>query len=86
MRNSGEKIFWLVAGAGIGAGATYLFGTREGRRYRRQVARMVEDGCEQLEVVRQDVLESGKEVFERGKEIVEETGAKVSRKLHLAHN
>ena len=85
MRGNPERILWFVVGVGFGTGVALLFGTRTGRRYRRQMARIVEDGCDQVDEVRQDVLERGKEVYERGREFVEEAGSKVARSLHLAH-
>jgi len=84
MRNAGEKILWFVAGVGIGAGATFLFGTREGRKYRRQAARMVEDGCEQITEAGREALDKGKELLQNSREFVEETGRRVGARLHVA--
>lgn len=79
-----KNSLWLIGGASIGAGATWLFGTRSGRKARRQMARMVEDGRERLGEAGHDVLEKGKEAFERGKEYVEETGHRVASGLRIA--
>jgi hypothetical protein len=79
-----KKSLWFTAGLGIGAGATWLFGTRGGRKARRQIARMVEDGRERLTEAGHDVLGKGEELYERGKEFAEHTGAEVGRRLHSA--
>jgi hypothetical protein len=84
MRNTAERILWFVTGVGIGAGATFLFGTREGRKYRRQMARMVEDRCEQIGEASREVIDKGKEFLETGREFVEETGRRVGARLHVA--
>ncbi|MBI4478752.1 MAG: YtxH domain-containing protein [Acidobacteria bacterium] len=83
-RADGEKVLWLIAGLGIGAGVTFLFGTRAGRNYRRQIGRVVEEGCDQITEVGKDALEKGKELYESGREFVEETGKRVGARLHVA--
>jgi gas vesicle protein len=82
MRNAAERILWFAAGIGIGAGATFLFGTREGRKYRRQVARMVEDRYEQIAEAGREAIDKGKEMVEEGRQFVEETGKRVGARLH----
>jgi hypothetical protein len=84
MRSAGERIIFFVAGAGIGAGMVFLFGTRTGQRYRRQVARIVEDRCEQVTEAGREVLDKGKEALETGREFLEETGARIGKKLQFA--
>ena len=59
-RGNGERVLWFVAGVGIGTGAMFLFGTRKGEKYRRQMARVVEDRREQIAEAGQEVLEKGK--------------------------
>ena len=78
------KSLWLTAGIGVGAGATWLYGTRSGRKARRQIARVAEDGRERLTEAGHDVLEKGEELYERGKEFMEHTGTEVGRRLHFA--
>jgi hypothetical protein len=74
----------FTAGVGVGAGSTWLFATRGGRRARLQFAHMVKDGGERLSEAGQDAFEKGKEMLNRGKELAEEAGAAVGRRLHLA--
>jgi hypothetical protein len=84
MGNGRERVLWFVSGIGLGAGATFLFGTREGRRYRRQVARMVEDKYDQISEAGCEAIDRGKELLEEGRNFVQETGARIGRELHLA--
>jgi hypothetical protein len=62
--NTVKGAFWLVGGAGIGAGFTYLYATRKGRRMRRQLSRM-------LDSYRYNIEDSGRDLLERGKELAE---------------
>ena len=84
MRNTGDRILWFMVGAGIGAGAAFLFGTREGRKYRQQVVRRLEDGCEQITEAGREAIDKGKELLDEGREFVEETGRRVGARLHVA--
>jgi gas vesicle protein len=79
-----QQSLWFTAGLGIGAGATWLLATRDGRKARRKIGHMVREGRERLNEAGQDVFERGKEMLDRGKEFVEETGAEVGRRLHFA--
>ena len=71
-RHRGFGIVWLVAGLGLGAGVTYLFTSKSGKKARRYVSRMAEDGRERLTETGQEVLDRGKELYERGKEMADE--------------
>ena len=80
MRNTNaERFLWLVAGAGLGAGLTFLFATKSGRKARRQVMRYAEETGERIAETGQDVLDKGKQVYERGKEVVDEAMEYIDR-------
>ena len=68
----GYGFVWLVAGLGLGAGVTYLFTSKSGAKARRYVSRMAEDGRERLTESGQEVLDHGKSLYERGKEMADE--------------
>jgi hypothetical protein len=70
-----RKSFWFAVGLGAGAGATWLFGTRSGRRARRQIGHVFEDSRERLAQVGGDALDKGKRVYTRGREFLERTSA-----------
>ena len=75
------KGLWFVAGVGIGAGATWLFATRGGRKARRQVAHMVKDGREYIVKAGESACETGKEFYERGKEFAEDARERIESGL-----
>jgi hypothetical protein len=60
---------WLIGGIGIGAGCTYLFATRAGRRLRRNIYRKAEDCTSRVVAAGNDMLESGRDLVERGKDL-----------------
>src|SRR6202795_2980866 len=68
----GEKFLWLLAGLGLGAGVALLFAPKSGRDTRRYLARMAEESRDRLAESGQDVLDKSKQVFERGKAVVDE--------------
>ena len=63
---------WMIAGIGIGAGVTYLFATRQGRRLRRNLYRKADQYRAKFVAGTQDMLENGREILEqRGREVFE---------------
>ncbi len=73
MRNqTGEKFLWLLAGVGLGAGIALMFAPKTGKEMRRYLARVAEDSRERLIEGSQEALDKGKQVFERGKAVVDE--------------
>lgn len=73
MRNqTGERFLWLLAGAGLGAGIALMFAPKTGKDMRRYLARVAEDSRERLVEGSQEALDKGKQVFERGKAVVDE--------------
>ena len=77
--STGEKFLWLLTGLGLGAGITFLFGTNEGRKMRRDVYRFAEDTGERIAEGGHKAVEMGKQVYERGREVVDEAREVVER-------
>lgn len=67
-----EKFLWLLAGLGLGAGIALLFAPKSGKQSRRYLSRLAEDSRERVIESGQEFLGKGKEVYERGKAVVDE--------------
>ena len=76
---SGEKVLWMLAGLGIGAGVALLFAPKTGRDTRRYLKRMAEEGRDKVVETGEEALGKGKEVYERGKAVVNEAMEFVDR-------
>lgn len=70
--NSGSEILWFVAGVAIGASVALLFAPASGAETRSQIARKTEEGRAALAGSGKDMLERGKELFERGRQLADE--------------
>jgi len=75
----------FIAGLGIGAGATWFFGTRSGRKAQKKLVRLAEDGRDRIAETSRELLDKGRDLAERSLEFAEEAGQRVGQKLHLAH-
>jgi gas vesicle protein len=81
--NTGERVLWLLTGAGIGAGVALLFAPKTGKDMRRYLSKVAEDGRDRLVEGSQDALDKGKQAIERGKAVVDEALDYVERGRRL---
>ena len=63
----GNDFVWLAGGMGLGAGCTYLFATRQGRRLRRNMYRKAEDCRDRMVSAGEDLLHNGKSLLDRSR-------------------
>lgn len=70
--NGVDKTIYFLAGAGLGMSTAFLFGTRSGRRMRRNFQRWAEDSGERIS-------DSGKEILEKSREVIDQTREMVDR-------
>ncbi|HSU60068.1 MAG TPA: YtxH domain-containing protein [Bryobacteraceae bacterium] len=72
-RNNGASaIGWFVCGAVLGAAAALLAAPGSGKRTRRTLLRQAEQGRKTLVESGQEIFEKGRELYERGREIAED--------------
>ena len=77
--NSGNKVLWMLAGLGIGAGVALLFAPKTGRATRRYLQHMAEEGRDKMVETGEEALGKSKEIYERGKAMVDEAMEFVDR-------
>lgn len=59
----------LSAGAGIGAAIGFLYAPQSGRRTRKQLSRVAEDGADFVAERSREIRRQAEEAFERGKDL-----------------
>ena len=69
---SSERVLWLLAGLGVGAGVAMLFAPQSGRETRSYIKKLAEQGKEKLADGTGDIIGKGSQVLERGKTVVDE--------------
>ena len=82
--NKMQHAAWFAAGIGLGIASTWLIATPRGRRARRNMARMVDQSCEEFQKATKNVRDKGMEMVDSGKEFVKETSAELGRRMSFA--
>ena len=68
----GGKRVWFLAGAMIGAAAALLFAPQSGNETRKAISRTAAKGREAVTETSKDLMDSGREMYDRGKRLVED--------------
>ena len=74
-----SRLAWFLTGAVIGAVAAILYAPKSGRDTRQFLADRAQAGKEAVADTTNDMMESGKEVFDRGRKIVDDAAALFDR-------
>jgi gas vesicle protein len=67
-----NRLAWFLTGAIIGATAALLYAPRRGKEARRYVTDQAQRGRDAVADSAQDLVEAGREMFERGRKLVED--------------
>lgn len=67
-----NNIAWFLTGALIGATAALLYAPKSGKDTRQYIADRTQQGREAVESTTEDIVGAGKEMFERGRKLVED--------------
>jgi gas vesicle protein len=68
------KVAWFFAGAAIGAAIALLYAPASGEETRRRIGETASKGKERLGEHSRDIVDKGKELYERGKKMAEDAG------------
>src|ERR1700680_4830494 len=63
----GSKVVWLMAGIAIGATVALLYAPATGEETRRTIVKRTKEGREAIADSGRDMLERGKEMYEKGR-------------------
>ena len=68
----GSKVVWFMAGIAIGATVALLYAPAAGEDTRRQIARKAQKGRDTLADSGSDILDRGRDMYERGRKLADE--------------
>ncbi len=75
----GSKAVWFMAGIAIGATVALLYAPATGEDTRRQLSRKAQRGADALADSGNDLLERGREMYERGRKLADEAAEMFER-------
>ena len=67
-----SKLAWFLTGAAIGAAVALLYAPRTGKDARRAISRTATRGKEAVAETASDIVDSGRDMFERGRRLVDD--------------
>jgi gas vesicle protein len=67
-----NNIAWFLTGAFIGAAAAILYAPQSGKETRKYLSDKTQEGREAVESATQDIADAGKDMFERGRQLVDD--------------
>ena len=68
----GGRMSWFVVGAAIGAAVALLYAPKPGRETRDLLSRKTDEGREALASTRTELLDRGKDLYDRGRAIADD--------------
>lgn len=75
----GSKVVWLMAGVAIGATVALLYAPASGEQTRRTLVKRGKEGREAIESSGRDMLERGKEMYEKGRKMADDAAEMFER-------
>jgi gas vesicle protein len=72
--NNASRLVWFLTGAAAGAAIALLYAPQSGRQSRKFIRKRAEAGRETLAEAGKDVLDRGREYYDKGRKIAEEAG------------
>jgi gas vesicle protein len=82
-QNDGGKVLWFVAGAALGASVALLYAPQSGRDTRRIIQRKSRAGREALADSSRDLMDKGRELFEKGQRVADDAAELFERGRRL---
>ena len=71
-KDSGSSIAWFLAGAAAGAAIALLYAPKTGKDTRKLIHKTPRDGRKAVENTGEELMERGKELYERGRKIADD--------------
>ncbi|HLX43009.1 MAG TPA: YtxH domain-containing protein [Bryobacteraceae bacterium] len=80
---NGGKLVWFLAGASIGATIALLVAPQSGRETRRIIKRKTREGREVLSDTSRDLMEKGRDLYEKGLRVADDAAEMIERGRRL---
>jgi gas vesicle protein len=77
------KLLWFLAGASIGATIALLVAPQSGRDTRRIIKRKTREGREALSDTSRDLMEKGRDLYEKGLRVADDAAEMIERGRRL---
>jgi len=77
--DTGGKVIWFVAGIAIGATIALLYAPHSGEVTRRKIAKRTEQGRAALADSGKEMLDRGKEMYEKGRRLADDAAEMFER-------
>jgi gas vesicle protein len=72
--DNGNRVVWFLVGAAAGAAMALLYAPKSGRDARRFIVKKTDAGGEALANAGKDMIDRGREYYEKGRKLAEEAG------------
>jgi len=83
MEDTSGKVVWFLAGASIGATIALLLAPQSGRETRRIIKRKTREGREALADSSRDLIEKGRDLYEKGLRVADDAAEMIERGRRL---
>jgi gas vesicle protein len=70
--DSSSKLIWFLSGAAIGAAVALLYAPQSGEQTRDQIGRKAGEGREALSGSGKEILDRGRDLYDKGRQIADE--------------
>lgn len=84
--DTGTSLAWFLAGAATGAAIALLYAPKTGKDTRKYLNRTTREGREAVESSGKDLMDKGKELYERGRKIADDAAELFERGKKLVQN
>ena len=82
-QNNGGSLVWFVAGAAVGASIALLYAPQSGKETRKLIKKKTREGREALSEGAGDLMDKGRELYEKGLRVADEAADLIERGRRL---
>ncbi|HWZ29781.1 MAG TPA: YtxH domain-containing protein [Bryobacteraceae bacterium] len=82
-QNNGGSLVWFIAGAAVGASIALLYAPQSGKETRRLIKKKTKEGREALSDTAGDLMDKGRELYEKGLRVADEAAEMIERGRRL---